>query len=193
MLLPAITTPLRISGFCMSYCWQSSRVLTLSLYPTPPPSRSPPSRCCESLWCHRALLIPFCAPLTDGLWWLSWTKPTMPHSGLFLIEATGRCFPENPTSELYWEKRSRSPLVFKEEVWSFKPFQKRRTCNFSKIRCYETLITTTIGVNRWKGYRVCLGDLSLESIWFWLCETVFYMSVYSILIAAWNCFHISRR
>lgn len=99
-------------------------------YPcTPPPSRSPPSRCCESLWCHRALLIPFCAPLTDRLCSLSWTKPTMPRSGLFLTEATGRCFPKNPSSELYWEKRSRSPLVLKEAGWSFKPFKKkRRTC-----------------------------------------------------------------
>lgn len=98
-------------------------------YPcTPPPSHSPPSRCCESLWCHRALLIPFCAPLTDRLCSLSWTKPTVPRSDLFLTEATGRCFPENPSSELYWEKRSRSPLVLKEAGWGFKPFQKGCTC-----------------------------------------------------------------
>lgn len=35
--------------------------------PPPPPSRSSPSRCCESLWCQRAVLIPFCAPLTDRM------------------------------------------------------------------------------------------------------------------------------
>lgn len=72
--------------------------------PPPPPSRSPLSRCCESLWCHRALLVPFCAPLTDRLCSLSWTKPAVPRSGLFLTEATGRCFPENPSSELLREE-----------------------------------------------------------------------------------------
>lgn len=46
---------------------------TPSQYPHPPTPhrpqhcRSPPSRCCESLWCHQAPLIPFSAPLTDRL------------------------------------------------------------------------------------------------------------------------------
>lgn len=48
--------------------------------------------CANSLLCTTDWQAAFCC---------SWSKPTMPLSGLFLTEATGRCFPENLSSELH--------------------------------------------------------------------------------------------
>lgn len=150
---------------------------TPSQYPPPPHThrpqhcRSPPSRCCESLWCHRAPLIPFSTPLTDRLRLLFLVQAH--HSTLSSIFSWShwQVFSWKPEFE-FIETRYRETLSFWRKA-DDSPSYFNIGCTFV-IGCQKKLRTFPVfSVNtRKRSYQVCLGNLSWELVLFWLCLIV---------------------